>query len=422
MKNWICGTVAVGLMLTTLTAHAEIKTINDVLGRDVQVDVPAKRVVLGFYYPDYIAATGSEKFGQVVGISREFWEDFNPGSWELYSEKLPNLNSIGDIGNIDRGTFSFEKTLAMKPDVVVLAKWQYDTLKAEMPRFEAANIPVVVVDYNDQTVKNHVKSTEIFGQLAGSEQRADQAAQEYAAGIADIQKRVQAAALPKPKIYMEFGDKGPQEHSFTFGKNMWGAIADTVGGDNISRPFIEDWGVINPEQVLVSKPDVIMISGTEVGMKQPNAMAMGIDIPTDEAQRRLKGFTTRSGWEDLPAVKNNRVYGIYHTASRSLSDLAAAQFMAKALYPTAFADVDPEKTYMDFHEKYLPIKPNGTFFIQLGCGASVCDDNANVQAKDQGNASTAATQADPAANMSENVTENVSWFTKLMNWFSSLFA
>lgn len=407
MRAIIRATLATAVLMTAVNAQAEIKTIHDVLGRDVKVDVPDKRVVLGFYYPDYIAATGSENFGNVVGISREFWESFNPGSWALYSQKLPNLQNIGDIGNVDRGTFSLEKTLAMKPDVVVLAKWQYDTLKAEMPRFEAANIPVVVVDYNDQSVVNHTNSTKIFGQIAGTEERANQAAQEYADGIADIQKRVQAAQSPKPKIYIEFGDKGPQEHSFTFGKNMWGAIADTVGGDNISKPFVENWGPINPEQLLVSKPDVIIISGTEVGMKQTNAMAMGIDIDADEAQRRLKGFTTRNGWENLPAVKNNRVYGIYHTASRSLSDLASAQFMAKALYPEAFTDVDPEKTYLDFHEKYLPVKPNGTFFIQLGCGASICKDN--VSATDQ----SATTPSSP---------QTLSWWDKLVNWMRNLFA
>ena len=407
MRAIIHATLATAVLMTAVNAQAEIKTIHDVLGRDVKVDVPAKRVVLGFYYPDYIAATGSENFGNVVGISREFWESFNPGSWALYSQKLPNLQNIGDIGNVDRGTFSLEKTLAMKPDVVVLAKWQYDTLKAEMPRFEAANIPVVVVDYNDQSVVNHTNSTKIFGQIAGTEERANQAAQEYADGIADIQKRVQAAQSAKPKIYIEFGDKGPQEHSFTFGKNMWGAIADTVGGDNISKPFVENWGPINPEQLLVSKPDVIIISGTEVGMKQTNAMAMGIDIDADEAQRRLKGFTTRNGWENLPAVKNNRVYGIYHTASRSLSDLASAQFMAKALYPEAFTDVDPEKTYLDFHEKYLPVKPNGTFFIQLGCGASICKDN--VSATDQ----SATTPSSP---------QTLSWWDKLVNWMRNLFA
>ena len=417
MRQVIRATLATAVLMTAMSAQAEIKTIHDVLGRDVQVDVPAKRVVLGFYYADYIAATGADNFGHVVGISREFWEKFNPGSWQLYSEKLPSLQSIGDIGNIDRGTFSLEKTLAMKPDVVILAKQQYDTIKADMPRFEAANIPVVVVDYNDQSVENHTNSTKIFGQIAGTEQRADQAAQEYADGIADIQKRVQATGSAKPKIYIEFGDKGPKEHSFTFGKNMWGAIADIVGGDNISKPFVENWGPINPEQLLVSKPDVIMISGTEVGMKQTDSMAMGIDISADEAQRRLKGFTTRNGWDNLPAVKNNRVYGIYHTASRSLSDLASAQFMAKALYPQAFSDIDPEKTYMDFHKKYLPVKPSGTFFIQLGCGASICkeDGSTTVTAPDTVSATESATaNATPPQTMS--------WWDKLVNWMSNLFA
>ena len=417
MRQVIRATLATAVLMTAMSAQAEIKTIHDVLGRDVKVDVPAKRVVLGFYYPDYIAATGADNFGQVVGISREFWESFNPGSWQLYSQKLPSLQGIGDIGNIDRGTFSLEKTLAMKPDVVILAKWQYDTLKAEMPRFEASNIPVVVVDYNDQSVANHTNSTKIFGQIAGTEKRANQAAQEYADGIADIQKRVQAAGSAKPKIYIEFGDKGPKEHSFTFGKNMWGAIADTVGGDNISKPFVENWGPINPEQLLVSKPDVIIISGTEVGMKQTDAMAMGIDISADEAQRRLKGFTTRNGWSNLPAVKNNRVYGIYHTASRSLSDLASAQFMAKALYPQAFTNIDPEKTYMDFHEKYLPVKPNGTFFIQLGCGASVCKDDLSTTAiaPDSVKATADSTPTTPAP-------ETMSWWDKLGNWLRNLFA
>lgn len=59
--------------LSALTAAAEVKTLTDVLDRDVQVDVPVKRAILTFYYPDYIAATGAENFKNVVGISREFW-------------------------------------------------------------------------------------------------------------------------------------------------------------------------------------------------------------------------------------------------------------------------------------------------------------------------------------------------------------
>ena len=174
---------------------------------------------------------------------------------------------------------------------------------------------------------------------------------------------------------------------------MWGAIADTVGGDNIAAAFIKDWGAINPEQFLAAKPDVVIISGTEAGLKQPAAMAMGIGIEAAEAQKRLQGFIRRAGWAEIPAVRNGRVFGIYHSASRSLSDLASAQFIAKALYPEAFADVNPEETYREFHRKYLPVEPKGTFFIRLGCdGLEDC----NKQAAADTVAASAETVAEPS--------------------------
>ena len=365
MKKQLKGWLVAALLLTSASAFAEIKVIKDVLEREVTVDIPAKKVVLGFYYPDYISAAGAENFKNVVGISREFWEKFNPGSWALFSEKLPNLHQIADIGNVNTGTFSLEKTLALKPDVLVLADWQFQALANEIPRIEQAGIPIVVVDFNAQTVEKHTRSIKIFGQLAGTQARADKIAGEYEQGIREIQQRIAASGLKKPKIYIEFGDKGPAEYSFTFGKNMWGAIADMVGGDNISAPFVENWGPINPERFLTSKPEVVIISGTERGTDEnTEIMAMGIDIQEAEAQKRLAGFIKRAGWENVPAVQNGNVYGIYHTASRSITDLASAQFIAKALYPELFKDIDPEKTYMDFHRQYLPIVPKGTFFIK----------------------------------------------------------
>ena len=354
------------LALLPLFAQAEIKTIKDVLGREVKVDVPVKRAVLAFYYPDYIAVTGADKFKNVIGISREFWEKFNPGSWAMFKQKLPTLQNIADIGNISTGTFSLEKTLALKPDVLILADWQYKVVATHLPRIEAAGIPVVVVDFNAETVARHTRSAEIFGELNGTQARAQKIAAEYARGIADIRKRVARAKQSKPKIYIEFGDKGPSEYSYTFGKDMWGAIADTAGGNNIAAPYVKNWGPINPEKFLTAKPDVIVISGTENGHKdKPDIMAMGIGISQADAQRRLAGFVKRKGWADIPAVKNKRVYGIYHTASRSLADLASAQFIAKTLYPQQFADIDPNKTYLDFYRKYLPVVPDGTFYIRL---------------------------------------------------------
>ena len=49
--------------------------------------------------------------------------------------------------------------------------------------------------------------------------------------------------------------------------------------------------------------------------------------------------------------------------SRTLSDSASIQFMAKAIYPQLFKDFNPEKTYMDFYRQNLPVVPNGTFYL-----------------------------------------------------------
>ena len=216
------------------------------IGTRSQSRCPCQTRGLAFYYPDYIAVTGADKFKNVIGISREFWEKFNPGSWAMFKQKLPTLQNIADIGNINTGTFSLEKTLALKPDVLILADWQYKAIATHLPRIKAAGIPVVVVDFNAETVARHTRSAEIFGELNGTQARAQKIAAEYARGIADIQKRVARAKQSKPKIYIEFGDKGPSEYSYTFGKDMWGAIADTAGGNNIAAPYVKKLGTGKP--------------------------------------------------------------------------------------------------------------------------------------------------------------------------------
>ncbi|QNT59093.1 periplasmic binding family protein [Neisseria musculi] len=145
---------------------------------------------------------------------------------------------------------------------------------------EKADIPIVVLDYNAQTVAAHVKSTEIIGTLTGQQERAAKLAADYKTIADDIQSRIAEAKLPKPKVYpkvyVEFGNKGPEEHSVTFGKSMWGAMTTLVGGDNISAGSVEFYAPINPEQVLAAKPDVIVVTGRETELeKNPTAMVMG---------------------------------------------------------------------------------------------------------------------------------------------------
>ena len=57
LKKLLAAAVVAAAMTA---AHAEVKTIKDVLGREVKVDVPAKRIMLGFYYTDFLAVGGEK--------------------------------------------------------------------------------------------------------------------------------------------------------------------------------------------------------------------------------------------------------------------------------------------------------------------------------------------------------------------------
>ena len=348
-------------------AFAAEKTVKDIMDREVTLDLPAERVFLGFYYPDYIAVGGVESFDKVVGFSREILEGWNPAQWELYRAAMPKLETLPDVGEIEAGTFSIEKLLALNPEVAVLAEWQFMALGEDIDRIEQAGIKVVVVDYNAETRERHLASTRLFGEITGNTERAEEIAKRYETAVKTVEERIAAAGREKPRYYVEFANKGPAEYSFTYGKNMWGALSDMAGAENIAKPFVEWWGPMNPEQVLAAKPDVVMLAGRESELKKnEEALVMGVGIDKAEAARRLEGFTKRPGWAELPAVQNGQVYGVYQGASRTIADYSMVQYIAKALYPDLFEDIDPEAEYIDFHKKYLPFVPEGTFTLKLG--------------------------------------------------------
>lgn len=364
MKRYI-GFFFVSLFVCFGFSYAKEIHIKDVLGREVVLKELPQRIVLGFYYTDYLAVGGVKALDRVVGFSKAVWTDWTPASWELYSKTLPELKKIEDVGEVEVGTFSVEKVISLKPDLLLLADWQYQVLEIDLEPIQKAGIPIVVIDYNREIPSLHILSTEILGQITGEEKRAQELCDFYENTLKQIQERITKANRPKPKVYVEFGNKGPSESGFTFGKNMWGPLIELAMGENIAKPFIEQWGPMNPEQVLVSKPDIIFIAGRETELtKNKEAMVMGVKVSKDEAQKRLDGYKQRLGWGSLPAIKNNNLFGVYQGASRTLADIAMVQFIAQALYPDLFEDVDAQKLYLDFHKKYLPVIPSGTFVIQ----------------------------------------------------------
>ena len=110
------------LAACALGVQAEIKTLTDITGQQVKLDLPAKRVALGFYFEDYMAVAGEKGWARVVGISKDAWKGWRPASWKLYTDHMPAIDQLPDMGEVEVMTFSVEKVIALKPDVLVLAE------------------------------------------------------------------------------------------------------------------------------------------------------------------------------------------------------------------------------------------------------------------------------------------------------------
>lgn len=364
-------TLARGIAAAALAASfampvwAENITLTDTMGRTVEVPEDPQRILLGFYFEDFMAVAGPEAYDRVVAISKDTWKGWRNLQWQTYAAAIPRLEELADVGEVDSGTFSLEAAIAAKPDVAVLAAWQYKALGDVADRLEAAGVPIVVLDYNAQTVEMHVKSTELLGALMGAEERAKTLADEYAAAVADVESRL--ANLPEsaaPRVYVELARKGVDTVDNSYSGTQWGSVIEQLGAINIANGQISNWGKLSPEYVLAQNPQVIMLAGSGWAGRD-EAVIMGPGVDSALTHERMTSYLGRPGWDGLDAVKNNRIIGVYHGGNRTLYDYAFLQFLAKAMYPEAFADVDPQASLDRFFASYMPVKFKGTYMTQL---------------------------------------------------------
>ncbi|MCF6232325.1 MAG: ABC transporter substrate-binding protein [Rhodobacteraceae bacterium] len=367
-RRTLVALAAVAASLTMSVSTAFAGTVIDTMNRTVEVPDNVNRVLLGFYFEDFYAIGGPDAYDKVVAISRPAWEGWRNSQWKSYNAVNPALDALVDVGEVDAGTFAIEKAVVAKPDVAIIAAWQYRAMGEIVGKLEAAGIPVVVVDFNAQTVEKHVASTLLIGKVIGAEERAQELVDNYVAAVADVEARVakalEARGGKKPKVYVELGSKGAGEYGNSYGSGMWGGVVELAGGKNIAAGKVESWGPLNPEYVIALNPDVVFIAGS-YWMKRDNAVLMGFGVDPAQTRERLMPFTQRAGWPGLMAVKKDQIYAVYHGGARTLYDYTFLQYMAKAMYPEAFADVDPVANHKAYYTKYLPITAEGTFMLKL---------------------------------------------------------
>ena len=336
-------------------------TVIDVADRTVTINKPVERVVLAYTSDiDYIAIEGGkDPFKRMVGGTIHFLK--RPQVWQKYTEKFPEMEDIPELGSMWSGTFSVEKAISLKPNVVIsgliyLGKDDVYT-KTVVEQLEQAGIPTIFIDYHAETIEAHTKSTLLQGYVLDKKERAHEIVDFYKEQVNTVYDRLdEIEGEPKPKVYIEWSKWQ------TIGNTADGAMVETLGGINIVKDIVKDWGTVSPEFVLYANPDVFIISSDP----QWTLVKLGYYAPKpEELRERMKEYCDRAGWDTLSFTKNQRIYAHMHDLGRHIHDFVLVQHLAKCLYPDEFEDLDPEESFKEYHERFLPVDYSGVWTLPI---------------------------------------------------------
>jgi len=235
---------------------------------------------------------------------------------------------------------------------------------------DGIGVKLVYIDFREHILKNTVPSLHILGQLFGKEQRADEVAAYWQAQLDRVANVLKQANPPRPNVFM-YRAAGLQECCGTFGPDNFGLMTELAGGHNIGSDFLPGYtGTINPEQVIASNPDVIVVTGSN-WTHSPGAegyVTVGPDAAkvAGTSRQALEKLMQDPAFTGSKAVENGDVHAIWHQFYTSPYQFVAIQEMAKWFHPDLFKDLDPDATFTDFASKFLPIPYAPGYWVSVG--------------------------------------------------------
>jgi len=364
--------VAAGLLVASLfPAWAEKMTITDIVGRTVEVEVPVSSVILGEGRMLYIQAIldKDDPFKRVVGWRDEFPKT-DPEAYQAYLEKWPHIADLPLFGRMGDSSFSIEQAISLKPDVILMDIGAQTAARegGYIESLEKAGIPLVYVDFREKAMENTEPSLRIMGQLMGKQDVAEELIRFRSEAIKLVTDRIEQANPERPVVFIERAAGFSDDCCSTFGDENFGKMVEWAGGINMAKEFVSGtMGTVNPEQVIASDPAHVIITGSTWTAFAPEGNWVGVGNGADkkEARRKLEKLMQRPAFTDIRALKDKNVHAAWHQFYVNPYQFVAIQQMAKWFHPELFADLDPEATFAELYERFLPIDYKSGYFVSL---------------------------------------------------------
>ncbi len=199
-------------------------------------------------------------------------------TWCDYPPQVKNKEKVGSFSEPN-----LEKILSLKPDLVLATGLEQARVVEELKKF---GIKVIVVDpTNFGELFNLIKE---IGTITRRELEAAALIQDMKNSIAQISQKVKSQnAAERPKVYVEIW----HDPIMVAGKGSFiDEMITLTGGVNIAYDTARPFSQFSPELVIERNPDIIILGYMNIGISAGEAISK------------------RLGWQNIKAVKDNRVY------------------------------------------------------------------------------------------------------------------
>lgn len=257
--------VALTLLVPTLLSgcRASEQSHKDGLGNDLTVNGTPKRIAsLSPALTETVFALGLGD--RMVGVS-------------TYCNRPAEALDVEKIG--DAFSINFEKLVALKPDLVLVAGTKDFETQAEQD-MDRLGLPVYAS--GPQTVAEVLSDIENLAKVLGASKAGEDLAEDLQAEIDGIIASYTSDGAPRPKVFIVV-----DPDLWTVGPSSFiSDVIEVAGGENILRDVPDQYLQISMEDLLTKDPDVIVVA-----------------IPEDQAGPLF----ALPAWDSLSAVREGRV-------------------------------------------------------------------------------------------------------------------
>ena len=246
-------------------AYGNSRLFVDEIGREVYLPSSPKKIVsLAPNITETLFALGLES--EIAGVT----------IFCNYPEEAKKKPKVGGLINL-----SLEKIVSLEPDLIIATA--DGNRKETVDQLENIGLSVYVI--NPGNVMEILDMISHIGMITGREREAERLTRNLKGRIENVLRHKEG--LSRPRVFMQVG----MDAMISAGRNTFlHEIITMAGGNNIAGDSAIRYPRFGIEEIIIKKPDFIIVSS----MKKGDSLA------------RAREMWKR--WDAISAVKNNKIY------------------------------------------------------------------------------------------------------------------